>query len=422
MRAFVIGRARRGAASRRVAVALGCAALVAVAGCGHRHDATVEPEVHLPPDVVAVHPAARARQVSDHTDIWAEFGEPLDSATVSASSVFLKLDTRRVPVTVTYESATRRIRLALHFGLDLRHTYTVELTPALATADGRRFSETWYWQFTTNSVRRPSTPAPDSGAVNESPVAMLKWAGTEASAGDIVYRVFQGSDSSAVSAHSVTPIEVVNHSYYLPDSSWGLGRTVFWSLSTLNRSTGEESSGPTWRFSTIPAGTPIDSMTFRPTFYAFMRSGAARPTCNNGSFSTAPDVVCAMKFPFELLPAGARLAGVELVMTPNQTTSLPSRTPYLWSTINAVTSCAIGFPGPPYADEGQGPLATGDIVSQFGRTRFRLANAHLAAFVEAMARYGGLYGFLLRSNVLTTWVSPTNGEFDFRFRVYYFRP
>jgi hypothetical protein len=394
---------------------------LALAGCSKQQEATTAPEVHLPPDVLAVFPPARSTGVYYQTEIWAEFAEPLDSSTVNTKTVFLKLDTQRVPVTVTYESASRRIRLTLRALLQLRRTYTVELTPGIATLDGRQFSETWFWQFGTNSTRTPATPHPLDGVSGESPFALLQWVGTETAAGDIAYTLFRGTDSVAVAAHAADSVTLIRTPYYLPQQRWDFGVTMYWMIATLNRSTGEERDGPVWRFATVSASAPIDSITMNPTIWAFIRSGTSRATCSSGAFTTGPAYNCVLRFPLETVASTVRLARAELVLTPAVTTNLPSRVPTIWATLDDVTSCSIGFPGPPAIDDASGPLAFGELVNTEGRDRFNLHSDALTAHLQATIRRQGFHGYALRSAVQTSWTPPYGSEFDFRLRLYYFR-
>ena len=96
--------------------------LALVSACGRRHGAPVEPPPPPPPEIEAVYPTDRARSIVYDTTIWAQFRAPLDPATVNDHTVFLKLDTRRIPCSVSYEAATRRIRLTPQVELVLRRT------------------------------------------------------------------------------------------------------------------------------------------------------------------------------------------------------------------------------------------------------------------------------------------------------------
>lgn len=158
---------------------LALAAILFSPGCSH-HEKTTAPAAKLPPSVEAVEPVARAQRVWYDTEIWAQFKEPLDPATVTAATVFLKIDTRRISCRVSYDAATRRIRIVPAAALTLSETYTVELRPGLMTADGGTFDEVWFWQFTVFGLRRLEAPKPDSGATGQPPLATLGWGAARA--------------------------------------------------------------------------------------------------------------------------------------------------------------------------------------------------------------------------------------------------
>jgi hypothetical protein len=115
----------------RIARAFALAALATLASCGREHDTTTAPAPPPPPEIEAFFPPPRSRSIFTDTQIWAQFHEPLDPATVNTHTVFLKHDTQRLACTATYEAATRRIRVTPTAELTLRKTYTIELTPAI---------------------------------------------------------------------------------------------------------------------------------------------------------------------------------------------------------------------------------------------------------------------------------------------------
>src|SRR5438552_3387176 len=120
------GRARRRAwIPALLGVALGCS----------KHVNAPAPRANLPPQVLAVSPPARSAHVQTDVAIWAEFDRDLDPATVDTRHVRLKVDTRRLPITVHYDAATRRVLIDAGGNLTLNVTHTVELEPGLRTAD-----------------------------------------------------------------------------------------------------------------------------------------------------------------------------------------------------------------------------------------------------------------------------------------------
>ena len=89
--------------------------------------------------------------------------------------MFFKADTRRLGASLRWDPAARRLHIQPDERLDLRRTYTVELSPALRFADGQTLGETYFWQFTTNRLRRPQSPLPSDGRVELSPFVALVW-------------------------------------------------------------------------------------------------------------------------------------------------------------------------------------------------------------------------------------------------------
>jgi len=386
-------------------------ALAAGTGCGPKAPPPVAPEAHLPPDVSAVHPTARSIGVFYGTEIWAKFEKALDPTTVNDRTVFLKLDTGRVPITVAYDALERRIRLVPQIPLALRRTYTVELTPGIATADGGSFPEAYYWQFSTNSLRRPGTPSPANNAVGESPVTGLFWSPTEPSAGDIRYRVYVSTDSEQVATHGVTPWVVGLSGRYLPNVRWTYETTLFWSVTAVNQTTSEELQGPVWWFRTVPADTPVDSLMIQPFNLGYFDTRLQRWFC--GSFYSGPQFSNAARWNLSSVDPGIKLAGVKLTVAPiSASNPLSTYFPTVSAHVAEWQACNTQFIGPPPIDE-TGPLSDGVFESS---SLLSYSADLLAAHVEATARRrSGFYGYSLRT-ARQLIMSP--GEF--RLKLYYY--
>ncbi len=383
-----------------------CAALVLgaalVAGaCGRKTTAPVPPGAQLGPEVEAVFPAARSTRVVATTDIWVRFRAALDPATVNDRTVFFKIDTRRIPAAISYDSTTRTIHITPTAPLTLKRTHTVELTPGLATAGGGHFGGTYFWQFTTSSVRVPSAPFPDPGAGNESPVSMLGWSGTEAAAGLVVHQIYVSTDSAAVAAKLVPARSARVHNYFLPATPWPFETRLYWSVTTLNTETMEEVDGPVWSFTTLPADTPVDSLSMAPVRWGYYdnRFVPGRRVCL-GNLTSGEDWTCVIRWPVETLPATMRFARAVVVMSPSfPTSNLPARQPSLWATHEAFTDCeSLGWPGPPYLDGLIGALANGEEILVDGLTRLRFSSTLFASHLEGIVRGRGVAGYQLRSS------------------------
>ncbi len=396
------------------AMAAGLAIVVALAlgaGCG-RKAKVVAPDmaVLLPPHVTGVFPAARSGKIDYDTAIWARFDEPLDSTTVNTTNIYLKIDTRRIPIDVALVDTARRVVLRPRQPLDIRRTHTIEITPRVRTRAGHGFKDTFFWQFTTLSVRRIETPVPGAGATGRSPMEPLLWDSTETSAGPIQYRLYVGTDSSQVAAGAAHTEDLVR-SWYLPTIHWDPGTPWYWKVRVQNEDTGDESTGPVWRFDVHDA-TAIDSLTltvgnngtwdknFRVWRCATVTSGA----------SYGPET----QFDFSGVDSGLVVAGAKLRL---QTSSRidPARTfPQVWEISQPWIPCNPSFATPPAADP---PLADG-FKDADGNMAFQ--SDLLAAQIQArVRRYPQFHDYTFRSGTQIVY-NPL--VFGTGFRIYYYVP
>ena len=400
-------QARVAATARWVALAIAVVALP-FAGCAKK-GAPLAPAAPLPPEIESVFPADRSTGVDYETPIWVRFREPLDPATVNPRTVFLKVDTRRIPIEVRYESATGRIVLVPLDPLQLRATHTVELAAEIATADGTPLGTTGFWQFTVIGLRRPGHPFPQDGAVDESPVATLAWDATERSAGDIAYDVYLATDSAQVAARAAPAFLHTTRALHLPAVRWALGTRYYWAVSASNLSTSERFDSAVWRFATVPASASLDSMVltmsrwgyyYSSTFQTLIRCGLSTILMGS-SFSTKAHA--AAGFDLSALGPGLRLADASLVMTASGSPDLTANFIGLWGATAEWNACGIGLDGPPYQDRDIGQLALREVLT--GR-RVRFSGAAFAAHLEATVRRGGLYGYDFRTNTSVSFYTP----------------
>jgi hypothetical protein len=379
-------------------LALGLA-LAVTAGCA-KHAAPTAPRAQLPPQVVATSPPARALHVPTEAAIWAEFDRPLDPSTVDTRHVFLKIDTRRLPITVSYDAAHRRVVIDAGGELALFATHTVEFRPGLRTADGDSLGQTYFWQFTTLGVRLPRAPYPEEGATGESPFAELLWQGTETTAGPIFYDLFTGADSGAVAARTSASTRVAA-AQYLPGAKWPQDTPFFWSVRANNQNTGDQSDGPVWRFEPLPTSTPVDSMVVRPSnwLYGTLRSTSPNyiynASCKSSIILVDASYDNLETWDFSALGPGLRLAGSALVVSPTaffadgQTHGLT-----LWSARSLGTICVLNAAAPLDLPE-RGPLLSAAEVIPGKRLRFQ--SDALSTFAESVVRHGNLDGTVFSS-------------------------
>ena len=384
--------------SRPLVLLAACAVALASACSKRASDTTAPPSSSLPPQVTATHPPARSTGVLYDTEIWVQFDRALDPATVSATTVFLKLDSRRIASTVRYEDITRRIVVVPQVVLDLQKTYTVEISPAVKSYDGTPLPRTAFFQFTTNSVRRPVADFPTQDAL-EGPFGALGWSGNGGPIGGLLYEVYASTDSVAVEQRTIPYLQRAVYLYHLPHLRWPSGSTVYWAVTVENLSTGERLPGAVGRFRTIDAATPVDSVIIGVADWGGHDSGTRTQYCARTTIPSGPPrYSSAVHWPLTSLPSTYRLADVRVEM--NVTSDYANQTTYayssLWLAQNEWAPCTVTAPGPPYA-EVVGNLATGVPTSPQG---LRYQSEYLSAFFEAQIRRRPyVYGTVIRSSI-----------------------
>jgi len=393
--------------------------LALLASCGRGEKIPIAPpREDLSPLIEAVYPGARSTGVLYDTGIWVRFADPLGPSSVNERTVFLKLDTVRIPVTITYDAATRTIRLAPRAALALRRTFTVEVSPGVATAEGRPLGRTYSWQFTTNGVRRPGDPIPASGTRDESPFALLQWTPTEPSAGTIAYEVYVGADSSAVAAKSAGLMHTRSQAYLLPPARWGLGARLHWSVTAVNRSTGERLEGPLWRFETLPAGFPVDSLDVPAADWGYYRHFTRQVICDAFTIvSGGANYNNGIHWTLRQNAGGLKLAGARLTVNATATGDLAPRRPAIHPVLEPWAPCTYSF-DTPKVDTGT-ELARG---VQLGSSRqLRYESDAFTAHLEANGRYGVVHGYSFQSASTLEYIAPGYGSLGPVLRLYYYR-
>ena len=382
-----------------------------VGGCGKKNSTGPALEDHLPPSVVSTFPAARSTGVPFDTPIWARFREPLDSATVSATTVFLKIDTRRIPATITLEDSARTIVIHPIGPLELRRTHTIEISPRVRAAEGATLDRTYFWQFTTISVRRPSNPEPASGASFESPVAPLFWDETEVGAGPVEYRLYHGADSAQVEAEAIAPI-ILSGAALLPTTTWARGTSVFWKVRARNQETGEEAAGFVWRFDVAPVDAVLDSFLVFPRDAGYWDEQFRVWRCPG--LLSGSRYGGLVRFDLNSIDSTLVLADAQ-VRIYTATIVTFNHNAQLFMLLNSQAPCDARFPGfPPVPTS---PLAAG-TRDALGYVNF--SSAPLAAQVQArIRRHREFNDYSLRSALNITYQTtfPASG-----IHIYYLRP
>ena len=212
---------------------------------------------------------------------------------------------------------SRRLRIAPRVSLGLRQTITIELSPSIRFVDGTTLGQQYFWQFTTNSLRRPQSPMPMDGRQQESPVVLLRWGGlTESSAGPVSYEIHAGSDPASVSDPSGPALASVVAPPFLPRVAWRQDRPNYWAVHALNAATGERLVGPAWRFDTLPADAPYDSFPAAAIEWNWLVAGGRAQQCAGDSIVVAPNVVSAIRWDPGVPDPMVRLAAAAIEMTP----------------------------------------------------------------------------------------------------------
>ena len=380
-----------------------------LSGCSkHSTDSTAPPAPPPVPELVAMQPPARSPSVLYDSDIWAQFDRPLNPRTVDTLNVYLTLDGQRVPIKVGYDAATQRVTLTPRVVLELQRTYTVEFSTAVKGADGTPLAPGVFYQFTTNSLRRPAYDFPLAGPP-EGPVATLGWGGTQGPSGNILYELYASTDSNAVIARTAPMLARSVFTRFVPSAGWPMGSTIYWALTAENVTTHERLAGSLVSFQTLDAGTPIDSMTIPAHDHGSKGAFGSAQSCNLQSFTTGGAFNGAVHWDVGLLPGDARLQSVSLKLNiwSTDTATVEGSQPAMWMTQNDWLPCTMNSPGPPY-NELTGFLAP--ATTEDSKTAV-FSSDRLAALLEAQLRGRGLlYGTQIRASHAVSFHSTTSGD------------
>lgn len=383
--------------------------------CGRRTLAppTAPPVVPPPARVEVVHPPARSVGVLYDTPIWVQFAVAVDTTTISDRTVFLKADTFRLPATLSWDPVTRRLGIAPRDRLGLRKTYTIELAATIRFTDGSTLGRAHAWQFTTNSLRRPNSPWPKDGGLDQSPFVALRWSGlTETTAGPITYEIRAGADSASATDPALPARGATAAPPFLPRARWGQDGTTYWAVHAMNAATGERLVGPVWRFTPFPAGAAYDSIAVAVINWNWLESNnPGLQHCSQDSFVMGPTMVSTIRWNLGPPDTTVRLTGAAIDLSPRLSSIPAVAGPSVWEATTAFPGCSHGFPGPPSTDEAKGRLADAVVL---GPTRIRFSSDALAAHIEATRRLGGLFGYLFRAPIRRSYYGAGSGTSELR--------
>jgi len=379
----------------------------------HSTDSTAPPAAPPVPELVAMHPPARSPSAIYDSDIWAQFDRPLDRRTVDTLNVYLKLDGQRIRISVGYDSVTRRVTLTPRVVLELQRTYTVEFSTAVKGADGTPLAPGVFYQFTTNSLRRPTYDFPLATSL-EGPVATLGWGGAVGPQGNVVNELYASTDSNAVIARTAPMLARNVFTRFVPGVAWPLGATVYWAITAENVTTHERLDGKMVSFQTLDASTPLDSLAIPAHDHGSRGTGVfGIQLCNAQDFFTGGTFNGAVHWDVGLLPGNARLQSVTIKLNiwSADTSTVEGSQPALWMAQNDWLACSMNTPGPPYY-ELSGFLA--NATTENSKTAV-FSTDRLAGLLEAQLRGRGLlYGTIIRATHTVSFHSSLSGDIGSR--------
>ena len=381
-------------------------ALVAcLSGCSKHATDTTGPPPPAVPELVATQPPARSPSALYDSDIWAQFDRALDAHTVTTQNVYLKLDAQRIPITVSYDAPTQRVILKPTVVLELQRTYTVEFSTALEGTDGTPLAPGVFFQFTTNSLRRPVYDFPLVGAL-EGPVTTLGWGGTQGPTNNIFYDLYASTDSAAVEARTAPMLMRHVFTRFVPNAGWPMGATVYWAVTAENLTTHERLPGTIRSFRTLAADTPLDSVTIGARDHGSKATTSVQ-FCNNAEFRSGGVNNGALHWDVGMIPPDARLQSVSarLNIFSTDTSTVAGAQPALWMAQNDWSACLMNSPGPPYP-ESDGLLASGSALDAKSAV---FSSDRLAGLLEAQMRGRSLlYGTVVRASHAVGFHSTTS--------------
>lgn len=138
--------------AHRVPLIVALAISACVIGCGEASD---NRDTSLP-TVTATTPVDGATGVTLGGNIAVTFSEPMDPATLTASSLILKQGASAIAGSVDYSGFTAHFRPSQ--ALDPDTLYTVTLSPGASDTAGNALAEAYTWSFTTGTTVDTTAP------------------------------------------------------------------------------------------------------------------------------------------------------------------------------------------------------------------------------------------------------------------------
>jgi hypothetical protein len=256
-----------------------------------------------PPAIISRGPATGAAGVSTDASVTARFDRRLDAATVTAANVTLAPTAggAAVPAQVTYDSATKTIKLQPNARLAQSTVYTVTLAADIQATDGTPLAGPESWTFTTGTNVTVTSRTPAAGAAGMSPatsvVAVLSRAADPTTVTATAFTL-RGPGGTLVPA-SVSYAGATRTARLLPASPLALSTTYTAEITTaLRGADGAPTEPTTWTFTTAASPPPAPAVT-----------GVA-PAAGSGSVFNGTTVRASLDIPID--PATVSLSSFTL--------------------------------------------------------------------------------------------------------------
>lgn len=359
--------------------------------CGPRRVIAPPPGI-VPFTIVRMAPANHSLNAAINTPIWAEFSEPIDPATVSERTVFLKHDDTRMPVFLSVNPTRTRLNIYPRMALGVGQPYTVEFSPAFRSSAGTELAVPSVWQFVTGPNVVIQNPFPTDGAADVSELTPLAWNGA-VPLGTVTYDVYAGADSNSIAARRVPPMARANRGVFLRSTRWASGSTVYWSISATVPGFSQSIQGPVWQFRVLnPSEWLPDSLVLQASEWGWLDTLRSSGRCEDSTLWITPHAVTALRFPGLL--ASLRLSQARISLSP----ILPPGASWragVWLTLGPWDPCDLAAsPAETDLDAGLLALAMGDGAGDPAVA----SSDRLGTHALAMALGFVPTGYLLRSS------------------------
>ena len=223
---------------------------------------TVAAILGAPPTVVSTVPADGATGVALNAAISATFSQPMDPATLNATTFTVKQGTTKVVGTVTFAAATRTVTFTPTLSLSNDLVYTATISTAVTDVAGLALVRSYEWIFTTAPTPALPTVSATSPAnlalnvpINSKVTATFSEAMDPATLTTTSFTVKQGATSVA---GAVTFNTATKTATFTPTAPLALGLVYTATITTAARDLAGTALAASfvWTFTTAPASAP----------------------------------------------------------------------------------------------------------------------------------------------------------------------